>query len=210
MNDSPGSKSDPLLNILAKGLKIWIRSKCESVADLSLVINGSGLELLRGNLSGVSVNAREISFRGLQIDDVEIQSNSLKLSYNLKKINKLVSLNEPFHINGCIKLSNAGINEFFSSESFNNLGQTVLDKLFGSVSFFKANIKDDSLFLKVIKDTNSEMIEDRFTIRSDNKTILIFNECKEFSLPMDSSISIKTAYIYQDSLCIDAEAEVRP
>ena len=55
---SSTTTTGPLLQLLANGLKIWVRRQCDAVGELKLELHGSALELLRGRLSGVSLMAR--------------------------------------------------------------------------------------------------------------------------------------------------------
>ena len=40
--------ADPVLNVLAGALRLWIRSQCDSLGSLELALNGSTWSLLRG------------------------------------------------------------------------------------------------------------------------------------------------------------------
>ena len=40
--------ADPVLNVLAGALRLWIRSQCDSIGSLELALNGSSWSLLRG------------------------------------------------------------------------------------------------------------------------------------------------------------------
>ena len=57
--------ADPLLNVLAGALRLWIRSRCDSLGSLELELIGSSWSLLRGRLDGVSLKARDVCFQGL-------------------------------------------------------------------------------------------------------------------------------------------------
>ena len=51
----------PLLQLIAGGIKLWIRSRCDSIGELQLELHGSGLGLLRGHLRGAVLMARDVS-----------------------------------------------------------------------------------------------------------------------------------------------------
>ena len=51
--------ADPVLNVLAGALRLWIRSQCDSLGSLELGLNGSTWSLLRGRLDGVTLRARD-------------------------------------------------------------------------------------------------------------------------------------------------------
>ena len=57
--------ADPVLNVLAGALRLWIRSQCDSVNSIELVLNGSSWSLLRGRLDGVTLTARDACFLSL-------------------------------------------------------------------------------------------------------------------------------------------------
>ena len=70
------SGSGPILQLLANGLSLWIRRQCDEVGELSLSLNGSAMQLLRGKLKGVELEGRLVTFQGLPIHQAEISSGA--------------------------------------------------------------------------------------------------------------------------------------
>ena len=75
--------ADPLLNVLAGALRLWIRSRCDRLGSLELVLNGSSWSLLRGRLDGVSLSARDVCFQGLPLQSVALCSGPIAVDMKL-------------------------------------------------------------------------------------------------------------------------------
>ena len=84
----PQTSSGPVLQLLASGLQRWIRNQCDSVEELNLALQGSAIELLRGRLKGVSLEARRVSFEQLPLLRAELQSGELKTMFRPSQPNQ--------------------------------------------------------------------------------------------------------------------------
>lgn len=210
MNVSSDNKNDSLLKFLSKGLELWIRSKCQSVGKLSLDIHGSGFQLLRGKLSSIYLKGEEVCFEDVLLKSVIIECSSLKLSFNLNRIIKPISLHEPFNINCYIELSEVGVNRFFCSVRWHELTLFILSQLIQQVSFLEASLKNESLCLKVEDNNSKEITEEEFSLKANYGTIVIYRENTECAIPMDDAISIDEAYINQNIIFIKGLALVSP
>ena len=63
-------KSGPLLSLVARGLELWLRQRCQAVNALEIQLEGSMAELLRGHLQGVRLRARQVVFQNLSLERV--------------------------------------------------------------------------------------------------------------------------------------------
>ena len=75
--------SDPLLSLISTGLKLWVRSRCDSVGSLELSLQGSSLGLLRGHLQGARLEAREVRFQGLPLQHAVLSSGPIQVDLQL-------------------------------------------------------------------------------------------------------------------------------
>ena len=210
MNNSQVSKTGPILKVLASGLNLWIRSKCQSVGDLSLDIYGSGLDLLRGKLSSVCLKGSEISFNNVSIHNVSIKTKSLKASVDIKKLNQAVRLDQPFHIDGHIEMSESGVNDFLSSDKWGSIATEISSIFVNNGLFLEAFLKNKNLHFRLNDEDLGKIFEEHFEIRADYGTVVIYKNEKEFVLPMDDAIKIKKAFIENRKLCLEGEADIRP
>ena len=88
--------ADPVLNVLAGALRLWIRSQCDSLGSLELALNGSTWSLLRGRLDGVTLKARDACFQGLPLQSVELCSGPIAVDMKLLSPGQMLTLQQPF------------------------------------------------------------------------------------------------------------------
>lgn len=58
MSSDFSSTQGPFLKIVSQGLNFWIRSKCDTVGDLTIELKGSAFKLVQGKIEGVILNAK--------------------------------------------------------------------------------------------------------------------------------------------------------
>ena len=127
----PQTSSGPVLKLLASGLQRWIRSQCDSADELNLALQGSALELLRGRLKGVSLEARRVSFQQLPLIRAEVQSGELKATFRPGQPNQPVQLEQPFRIEGEVILAGQELNQALATDRGRWLGDLLAEQLMG-------------------------------------------------------------------------------
>ena len=71
---------DRVLQLIASGLKLWIRSSCESIGDLQLELQGSEPWPAAGQVDGVTLTARDVRFRGLPLQLADLRSGPIQVT----------------------------------------------------------------------------------------------------------------------------------
>ena len=208
----PQTSSGPVLQLLASGLQRWIRSQCDSVDELNLALQGSALELLRGRLKGVSLEARRVSFDQLPLIRAELQSGELKTMFRPGQPNQPVQLRDPFEIEGEVVLSGTDLNKALASDRWRWLADLLAEKLMGLTPLRSLAIDNDRMVLTAEVITGKDPVQRNFRLCADQGTIRV-NHCDaegEFFLPMDPSIRIKHARLQGGQLVIQGDATVQP
>ena len=208
----PQTSSGPVLQLLASGLQRWIRSQCDSVDELNLALQGSALELLRGRLKGVSLEARRVSFDQLPLIRAELQSGELKTMFRPGQPNQPVQLRDPFEIEGEVVLSGTDLNKALASDRWRWLADLLAEKLMGLTPLRSLAIDNDRMVLTAEVITGKDPVQRSFRLCADQGTIRV-NHCDaegEFFLPMDPSIRIKHARLQGGQLVIQGDATVQP
>ncbi len=208
MTSEDVDKTSPLLEFLASGLSLWIKTKCDYISELDFKIIGSTFQFLRGNISGVRLTAHTVVYRGLTFDNVILNSSSVNIKFNIMKPSRAFHLNDDFSITGSIQISNTSLQNILLSDSWSWLGEFIGRKI------------SEERPLKTIKFIGNEIIfisqnsvlVDRFTVDAKDGTILIVypDSSKTKSIPMDSSIDIQRCYISDNFLNIYGTANVKP
>ena len=208
----PQTSSGPVLQLLASGLQRWIRNRCDSVDELNLALQGSALELLRGRLKGVSLEARRVSFDQLPLMRAELQSGELKTVFKPGQPNQPVQLKDPFAIEGEVVLSGTDLNKALASDRWRWLADLLAEKLMGLTPLRSLAIDNDRMVLTAEVITGKDPVQRSFRLCADQGTIRVnhWDAEGEFFLPMDPSIRITQARLQGGQLVIRGDATVHP
>lgn len=208
----PQSSSGPVLQLLASGLQRWIRSQCDSAEEINLALKGSALELLRGRLQGVSLEARKVSFEQLPLMRAEIECGALKATLRPGQPNQPVQLQDPFSIEGEVVLAGQDLNQALASDRWRWLGDLLAEQLMGLTPLRSLVIDNDQLVLTADVITGKDPVKRRFRLCADQGTIRVDHCDAEESLllPMDPNIQINAARLQGGQLVLNGQATVQP
>ena len=123
--------ADPVLNVLAGALRLWIRSQCDSIGSLELALNGSSWSLLRGRLDGVTLRARAACFQGLPLQHVELCSGPIAVDMKLLSPGQTLALKQPFQVAGEVSFNGRQLNSALLAEPWRWLGDWMAEQLMG-------------------------------------------------------------------------------
>ena len=208
----PQTSSGPVLQLLASGLQRWVRNQCDSVGELNLALQGSAIELLRGRLKGVSLEARRVSFEQLPLLRAELQSGELKTIFRPGQPNQPLQLKDPFSIEGEVVLSGTDLNKALATDRWRWLADLLAEQLMGLTPLRSLAIDNDRLVLTADVITGKDPVQRSFSLCADRGTIRV-NHCDaegELFLPMDPSIKIIDARLQGGQLAIKGNATVHP
>ena len=208
MSVLPSPRSGPVLQLIASGLKLWIRSSCESIGDLQLELQGSGLGLLQGKLEGVKLTAREVRFRGLPLQLADLRSGPIKVNLTPGG----VVLKQFFDVQGEVTITGRGLNEALLSEPWRWLGDWLAEQLMGLTPLGDLLIDNDQMELRVPVVAHKDPARRRFRLRAAQGTVAIqpIDDDHTTLLPMDEGIQIEQAELQAGILHLNGRARVTP
>ncbi len=211
MDEKVSTKKRPILKIIEKGLQLWLRSKCEAVNDISLELNGSTTELLRGRLESIKVIAEEIIFNRLPIENIKLESKDLNIRFNIFNSNERLVLKESFEVKGTVSFRGSELNKILLNGPWSWLGDWLAKELMDSIKLNEFKLEDESLLLEVITENQTEKISASFSI-SAKKGRLFFKrngQENEVYLPMDQSIIISDVILNGGLIYITGKSIVK-
>ena len=208
MSVLPSPRSGPVLQLIASGLKLWIRSSCESIGDLQLELQGSGLGLLQGKLEGVTLIAREVRFRGLPLQLADLRSGPIQVNLTPGG----VVLQQFFDVQGEVTITGRGLNEALLSEPWRWLGDWLAEQLMGLTPLGGLLIDNDQMELRVPVIAHKDPARRRFRLRAAQGTVAIqhIDDDHTTLLPMDEGIQIEQAELQAGILHLHGRARVTP
>ena len=208
MSVLPSPRSGPVLQLIASGLKLWIRSSCESIGDLQLELQGSGLRLLQGKLDGVTLTARDVRFRGLPLQLADLRSGPIQVTLTPGG----VVLQQFFDVQGEVTITGRALNEALLSEPWRWLGDWLAEQLMGLTPLGGLLIDNDQMELKAPVAAHKDPARRRFRLRAAQGTVAIqpIDDDRTTLLPMDEGIKIEQAQLQAGILHLQGRARVTP
>jgi hypothetical protein len=204
--------SGPLLQLLASGLQLWIRSQCEAVESLEIQLHGSALNLLRGRLDGVSLMARQVVYQGLEIELVELQSDPLRIQVGGVLRGQPLQLEHAFLIRGTAAFTADGLSGSLNGPRWRSLSDHLGEQLLGLGPLRQLRITRGILVVAAEAHRESQLIELETRLEADGGSVVIrdLNGQLRGRLPMDPNIRIEHASLEADMLRLQGEAQVTP
>ena len=205
--------SDPLLQLISAGLRLWIRSRCEHVGDLDLTLQGSSLGLMRGRLQGAVLSARDVRFEGLPLQRAEISSGPIQVDLTWLRPGRMLALKEPFQVSGMVAMLGQSLGDALLSERWRELGDWLAEQLMGLKPLGQLRIENDELELMATVVAQQDPIRRRFRLRAEKGTVVLSaSDSPETRavLPMDPAIRITDARLVAGMLALHGHAIVTP
>ena len=205
--------ADPLLNVLAGALRLWIRSQCDNLGSLELELMGSSWSLLRGRLDGVSLKARDVRFQGLPLQSVDLCSGPIAVDMKLLSPGQMLALQQPFQVEGEVSFNGRQLNSALLAEPWRWLGDWMAEQLMGLSPLGSLSIDADLLELQVAVVAHQDPARRRFRLHAEQGTLCFRPETADeprILLPMDPAIRIDQAQLGGGQLALKGQASVTP
>ena len=203
-----------MLALLARGLELWLRQQCEAIEDLEIRLEGSAAELLRGRLAGVRLTARRVVFQRLEIEQVSLRSEAIRVRMGALLRTRVVHLEQAFRVHGEVVFSAEGLGRSFGLAPWSALGDGLAQELLGLTPLGGIRIDDDRLILSAVAGSDhpgeSQAIELATAVTAVDGTVELRAEPgpRRTRLPMDPNIRIERAELGGGRLELSGEALV--
>lgn len=203
---------DPVLQLLAAGLQLWVRQQCESVESLEIQLQGSALQLLRGRLEGVRLFARGVSYRNLRLELVELSSASLQVQMGNLWRGQPVQLQQSFRISGLVSFTPEGLSQSLAQPQWRPLADQLAEELLGIAPLVRLGIRGDRLVFTAQAVGEPRPVELETTLQASAGSVLITAAEGAVSclLPMDPAVAVERAVLEASMVVLEGNATVRP
>jgi hypothetical protein len=205
--------SGPVLALLSRGLEFWVRQQCQAIESLEIRLEGSALQLLRGRLAGVRVQARGVRYQDLEMAEVRLRSEAMRVRMGALVRRQVLELENPFLVVGSVVFSGEGLNRSLAHPNWSWLGDDLAEGLLGIRPLARLRLEEDRLVLQALPSgPNTTPVERVTQVEALEGTVALRNECGELAmrLPMDPGIQIKQANLGSGLLELVGEANVSP
>ena len=142
--------SGPVLALLSRGLEFWVRQQCQAIDSLEIRLEGTALQLLRGRLEGVRVQARGVRYQDLELAEVRLRSDALRVRMGALVRRQVLELENPFQVVGSIVFSSDGLNRSLAHPNWSWLGDDLAEGLLGIRPLAGLRLEEDRLVLRAL------------------------------------------------------------
>lgn len=210
--DPVANGGGPLLQLIAAGLQLWIRNQCEAVESLDLQLHGTALQLLRGQLQGLTLMARRVVYQDLQIEQVQLSSGALQVRVGKLLRGQSFQLDHPLQVQGQVAFTADGLTGSLVRPRWQGLADTLGEQLLGLTPLKKLRIVGDALIFAAQAAGESRLMELETRPRAVDGSLgfLSLDGDLRLRLPMDGAIRITTATLDAGMLQLQGEARVTP
>lgn len=204
-------RSGPLMQLLSGALSLWIRSHCDSIAELQLQLHGSALAVLRGRLEGATLRARDVHFQGLQLHHVDVRSSLIVVDLKLLRSGQIIDLQHPFQVSGEATFNSRDLDAALLSSTWRWLGDWLAEQLMGLAPLAGVRIDNDVIELQAAVAAQSQPLRQRFLLEADQGSVRFRPETADgpsVLLPMDPAVRITEARLGGGQLHLTGNADV--
>jgi hypothetical protein len=208
----PGEErsSGPLLGLLARALEVWLRQQCDAIRDLEIALEGSMAQMLRGHLQGVRLQAREVVFQDLRLEQVELRSDPIHFTAAGLWRGRSLKLDHPFHVRGCVQLTGEGLSRSLLTDAWRDLGDHLSSQLLGVTPLEGVSLEDDRLVWRARAPEGQAMVETTMQLSAEGLAVCPLDGRPPLPLPMDEAIALDRAEVRRGRLELAGVALVRP
>jgi len=195
MGSSSNTSSGPVMQLLSSGLQFWIRQQCQAIDSLDLQLQGSALALLRGQLAGVRLMARRVTYQNLQLELVELTSSPIAVNIGALLKGQPLQLQQPFTIQGQVSFSAEGLTQSLTHPQWRELGDQLADALLGIAPLVELRISHNHLIVSAqpAGDQGLVELETQLQVSDGSVAIAPLKGDLEVRLPLDPGITVERA-----------------
>ena len=225
--------------VLSPAMQFWLRSQVEEVETLDISIQGSDRQILKGHVSGVTLNGNQAIYQGLHLGEVQLKGENIRINIGQVLRGKPLQLLETIRVSGAVAISNQNLQASISSallgEGFKGLLETLLEHQgISEPSQLLDNYDID--WLAAYLDNNYFILQGKLThdgvtqpLKIKAKLTLIppqtlhlseveingipdlnNHNIKDFSVDLGSDVSINSFELDTDKLICEGELLIRP
>lgn len=212
-SETAAADTGPVLALLCRGLEFWVRQQCQAVESLQIHLEGSALQLLRGRLEGVRVEARGVRYQDLELEEVRLRGEAVRVRMGSLLRRQTLELENPFVVRGAILFSGEGLNRSLAHPNWSWLGDEMAEALLGIRPLAGVRFEANQLILRAQPAGPADRPVERaaeLMARDGTVAVSAVGEDLAMALPMDPGIQIETASLAAGLLELMGRATIQP
>tara|TARA_Y100001968_G_scaffold224057_1_gene206694 strand:- start:309 stop:977 length:669 start_codon:yes stop_codon:yes gene_type:complete len=197
-----------LAKLLENGFKFLIKRECKEINDLKIDIIATSIQIIKGEIPTVNIIAKNINYKHLLFDKVELESSQIKIDFDIKK--KEISFKNIPIINFKILISENSLRGILLSNNWNWIGNMICKEILNQKKLEDLEIKDGQLLIETSKNNIDINKLELINIKTEMGKVYLDNKNhnKTVQLPIEDKIYIRNITIENDLINIVAESSL--
>ena len=197
--------SGPALGLISQAIRLWLKSVCSRLDQLELKLEGSLLQLMRGRLDGVRVEARGVVFQGLALEQVELRSEPISIDVAPLLKGQPLQLRQSFAVRGWVRFSEAGLNQCLQSPGLQELKTDLGSTFLAGESLQHFGLSNTGITLRC-----SQGQSEPCSLKLEDGELRLQQPERNLVIPMDPAIRLEQLEQDQRQLKLSGCAQVSP
>tara|TARA_Y100001968_G_C19204984_1_gene641851 strand:+ start:169 stop:801 length:633 start_codon:yes stop_codon:yes gene_type:complete len=197
-----------LSKLLEKGIKIFIKKECNKVGEIKIDIIASSIQIIKGLIQEVHIKAKDINYKDLLFDEIELEANEVKLILKIK--DKELNINNNIIIKFTISLSETSLKKILLSNNWKWIGDLISKEILNKNKLEDLKIKDNQILIKTSKKSNNINLGEIIDITVENGKLFLENKAynKSIRIPLEDKVCIKNINIQNNLINIFASSSI--
>ena len=177
-----------LAKLLEKAIKILLKKECKKIGKLEINIFASSVQIIRGIIQNIHIIAKEINYKELLFDEVELEANNIKSIFKIS--NKELNLKNNFIIKFKLSLSENSLKTILFSKKWNWIGDMISKEILNENKFKDIKIKNGQLLIKTLNDSEDINEYEKINIKTEDGKIYLENTAwnKLMMIPIEDKV----------------------
>ncbi len=154
--------------------------------------------MLRGRLVGVSLRARGVTYQDLELKEVELRGEEMRVRMGKLLRQQVLELENPLRVRGRIRFSGEGLNRSLAQPKWSWLGDQLAEDLLGIRPLEGLRIRGDQIILQA-RSGSPESVRVERVVGLQARAGRVEVKCMESEeicrLPMDPAIELEWAEV---------------
>ena len=194
-----------LAKLLEKGIKILLKKECKKIAKIKIDISASSIQIFKGIIQKIQIIAEEINYKDILCDKIELESNKVKVNFNLK--NKELKFENNPKIKFKISFSENSIKKILLSNNWSWIGNSISKEILNQEQFKDIKIKNNQILIKPSKDKKTiDDEEAKFELKAKKGKIYLGNKDykKSINIPIEDKVYVENVTIKNNIIIVFA------
>ena len=197
-------KKSILAKLLEQGLRILLIKECKKIGHLKINLIATSIQIIKGEIQKINIIAKDINYKYLLFDEVELEASQIKVSFNLTN-KELKFRNNPI-INFKISFSESSLKEILLSNNWNGIKNLISNLLLKHERLKDLKIRNNKLLLEAFESNILEQVN----IKTENGKVYLVNKDnnKIIQIPIEDKIYIKNINFKNNIINIFANSSI--